>query len=237
MKRRTFGLLGGTSLLALSTGRAFAQQTAPDPKLLSSTLTPLGAERAGNADGSIPAWTGGMVDPTAAVDILVFTDEQPLLVIDANNASQYQDLLNAGTMAMISGAGFSLHVYPTHRTAAAPQYVYDNTVLNVTRAQLNPQGGRLGFTGAYGGPPFPIINTSDPLVGGAQLIWNHLTTWGGFCSAVGFTATYVGSNGVVLLSEGNRNKFRYPYYDPNGSLETFGTLQMFRKILTLPGAC
>ena len=32
---------------------------------LGSSLTPLGAERAGNADGSIPAWDGGL--PTNAV--------------------------------------------------------------------------------------------------------------------------------------------------------------------------
>jgi len=27
---------------------------------LGTTLTPVGAEKAGNADGSIPAWTGGI---------------------------------------------------------------------------------------------------------------------------------------------------------------------------------
>ena len=32
---------------------------------LGKDLTPLGAERAGNAEGTIPAWTGGITSPPA----------------------------------------------------------------------------------------------------------------------------------------------------------------------------
>ena len=65
MKRRHFGLMATSGLAAAAT-------------LLTTTLTPLGAERAGNADGSIPAWTGGMTEPsTGPVAIEVFQDEQP----------------------------------------------------------------------------------------------------------------------------------------------------------------
>ena len=78
-------------------------------------------------------------------------------------------MVPVGIQWMIKNVGFSLPVYPTHRTAAAPQYVYDNTALNVSRTQLNPNGGRLGFTGGYGGIPFPIIDTSDAQVAGAQV--------------------------------------------------------------------
>ena len=62
MKRREFGVLAGTGLVGATVARpALAQAAAPDASLLTTTLTPLGAERAGNADGSIPAWTGGQV--------------------------------------------------------------------------------------------------------------------------------------------------------------------------------
>ena len=78
MKRRHFGLMATSGLAAAATLRPALAQAAPDPTLLTTTLTPLGAERAGNADGSIPAWTGGMTEPsTGPVAIEVFQDEQP----------------------------------------------------------------------------------------------------------------------------------------------------------------
>jgi hypothetical protein len=225
MKRRDFGLLAGTSLATAAMVRP-AQAAAADPTLLTTTLTPLGGERAGNADGSIPAWTGGLVSPalppTTPVAVRLFEDEQPLYTVDASNMAQYADMLTEGTKFQIKSYGLSLQVYPTHRTAAAPQYVYDNTAKNVTTAQLDPRGGRFGFTGAYGGIPFPIIDTTDPLVGGAQLIWNHLTAWGGYNTTTLFNPGVVTINGQLVLVSGTLSRFVYPYYDPNGSLETFG---------------
>jgi len=99
--------------------------------------------------------------------------------------------------------------------------VYENTANNVTRAQLDPAGGRLGFTGAYGGIPFPIIDTSDPMVGGAQLIWNHLTGWSDYAAYLSFAPSFVVTEGHLLLAQGAAVRYEYPYYDPNGSLETF----------------
>ena len=89
MKRRDFGLLAGTSLATAATLRTANAQTAADPALLTSTLTPMGAERAGNADGSIPAWTGGLVSPplpsNQPVAVHLFEDEEPLYTIDSSN--------------------------------------------------------------------------------------------------------------------------------------------------------
>ncbi|HCT04149.1 MAG TPA: DUF1329 domain-containing protein, partial [Pseudomonas sp.] len=42
--------------------------TEAQAQLLKSTLTPLGAERAGNADGSIPAWDKGFTQVPAGVN-------------------------------------------------------------------------------------------------------------------------------------------------------------------------
>jgi hypothetical protein len=226
MKRRDFGLLAGTSLATAATMRPVQAQAAmPDPALLTTTLTPLGGERAGNADGSIPAWTGGQVSAplpaTQPTAVHLFEDEQPLYTVDAGNMTQYADLLTEGTKAQITKFGLRLKVYPTHRTAAAPQYMYDNTAQNVTRAQLDPKGGRLGFTNAYGGIPFPIIDTSDPLVAGAQLIWNHLTAWVGFSELTLFAPGTVVIDGQAFLVAGTLSRTIYPYYDPNGTLETF----------------
>jgi hypothetical protein len=224
MKRRNFNFLAGSSLIAVSTVSR-AQAAAPDPSLLGTSLTPMGGERAGNADGSIPAWTGGFTGPPLPPDEPVvkpvFADEQSLYTVDGGNMAQYAKLLSAGTQKMITQLGFSLKVYLTHRSAAAPQYVYDNTLKNATNAKLDPAGGRLGFSGAYGGVPFPIIDTADPLVGGAQLIWNHLTAWNGASYHTTFVPSYVMIKGELLLSGGGPVRFTYPYYDPNGSVDSF----------------
>jgi hypothetical protein len=242
MKRRNFGLLAGTCLATAATLRSVkAQSAAPDATLLTTTLTPMGAERAGNADGSIPAWTGGLVQPPLppdqAVGAHLFEDEQPLYTVDASNMTQYAALLNPATQVQIQKFGMTLNVYPTHRTAAAPQYVYDNTAKNVASAKLDPAGGRFGFTGAYGGVPFPIIDTSDPLAAGAQLIWNHLIGWGGYSTSATFNPGCVVINGELILSGSTFSKTIYPYFDPNGSLETFdGYLSKGHYYYVAPGS-
>jgi hypothetical protein len=226
MKRRNFGLLSGSSMLAASFQKAGAQ-TAPDPALLTTTLTPMGGERAGNADGSIPAWTGGATAPPGSpTEVMMFTDDPLLFTVDASNMAQYQNLLNPGVQRLMQQYGFSIKVYPSHRTANAPQYVYDNTAKNIARATFEPSGGRFGFNGAYGGVPFPIIDTSDTLKAGAQLIWNHLCAWGGFSYTSPMSQSFVVTGGELVLSEGNTNQFVCPYFDPDGSPETFdGYLQ------------
>jgi hypothetical protein len=228
MKRRQFGLLTSTSLLAFKMGRANAQTTA-NASLLQTILTPMGAERASNADGSIPAWTGGYTtipDGWKVGEYMPspFDNEQPLLVITAANMAQYSDKLSEGVMVMMREYGFSIKVYPTHRTAAAPQEIYDNIALNVSRAQLNTAGGRFGFTNAFGGIPFPIPDVSDPSVAGVQIIWNHNSRWCGYGNA-NIASGYAVSNGLVALSIEGGGKTDYPYYKKGGSLATYTGLQ------------
>ena len=79
---------------------------------------------------------------------------------------------------------------------------------------FEPAGGRFGFTGAYGGIPFPIIDTSDPLIGGAQLIWNHLTAWVGYSAVSTFRPDSVVIGGKLILVSGSFGRTIYPYYDP-----------------------
>jgi hypothetical protein len=231
MKRRTFSLLTGTSMMALVGPRlrAFAQPANSDFASLSkTTLTPMGSERAGNAAGTIPAWTGGMTsipeginwDPETELAPDFWADEAPLYVVDSSNMAQYASVLTEGVQTLIQKKGFSLKVYPTHRTAAAPQWIYDNIVQNSTRAQLNPAGGRLGFTGGYGGIPFPIPDVSNPLDAGAQIMWNHSTRWDGS----EWTATFHGWNGVGGRVEQafHSQVWHYSWYDQeNGSLDSY----------------
>ena len=124
-------------------GPALAAVSAEEAAKLKSDLTPLGAEKAGNKDGSIPAWSGGYTkvppgyksgqprpDP--------FADEKPLYTITAANMAQYADKLDEGQQHLLKKfPDYKLNVYRTHRTAAAPQWVYDETFKNATRAKLD----------------------------------------------------------------------------------------------------
>ena len=228
MKRRSFGLLAGSSLVALKTGFAQAQ-TAPDASLLKTTLTPFGAERAASADGSIPAWTGGVTTLPAGLspgDYVpeLFPDEHPVVVIDASNMAQYADRLSQGVQVMMAKYGFKIKVYPTHRTAAAPQSIYDNTAKNIATAQLSDDNGRFGFTGAFGGIAFPIPDTSDPAAAGAKIMWNYVAAnWRGHAVYVSLQ-NWVVSDGNRALSTDGRFSEIYCYYDPKGSLRDFNGL-------------
>ena len=88
MKRRDFGLLAGSTLAGCAAWRPAMGQV-PDAALLGTKLTPLGAERAGNEDGSIPPWTGGLTSPALAPDVPVvhkiFADERPLYEVNQGN--------------------------------------------------------------------------------------------------------------------------------------------------------
>ena len=85
------------SLLAAHAGVLHAAVTAEEAKQLGTTLTPVGAEMAGNADGTIPAYTGGMTTPPAGFDKSKgirpdpFANEKPQFSIDASNIDSYGD--------------------------------------------------------------------------------------------------------------------------------------------------
>jgi hypothetical protein len=215
MKRRTFAVLAGTSLAALKTHAAEAQTA--DASLLTTTLTPMGSERAGNTDGSIPAWTGGyttvpegwqpsdyMPDP--------FANEQPVVVINASNMSQYAEKLSDGVQALMTKSGFSIKVYPSHRTQSVPASVASYIAQNVTSTKLvDPANPQSGFTSGFGGYPFPIPDASNPLAAGAQVIYNHNNRWGGYAQGLR-TSGYVVNNGQLVLTLQGPIKYDYPFY-------------------------
>ena len=84
------------------------------------TLTPVGAEKAANKEGTIPEWTGGLTTPPAAfqkgsgIRTSPFPDEKPRLVIDGKNAAQSADKLTEGTKELLKR-------FPTMRVDVYPQ--------------------------------------------------------------------------------------------------------------------
>jgi hypothetical protein len=148
-------------------------QTAAD---LGKSLTPMGAIKAGNADGSIPAWTGGYTVPVnhgpVASRVDPLAGEKPLFSITAANVDQYASKLADGTVAMIKTIpGYHVDVYKTYRSFAAPQYIYDNAIANASRAHLSANG--LDVVGSELSIPFPIPHN------GNEAVWNHILRWRG----------------------------------------------------------
>jgi hypothetical protein len=164
------------TLLASSVMAAVSEQEAAQ---LGSSLTPLGAEMAGNADGSIPAWTGGLAIDAGAVDgkgFLAdpFANEQPLFTITAANAAQYQDKLSPGQLAMLQRyASYKIPVYPTHRTAAVPDAIYAAARQSALKTTAIDGGNGLQNFADSRYYAFPIPKS------GVEVIWNHITRYRG----------------------------------------------------------
>src|SRR3954469_7821029 len=80
-------------------GSALAAVTADEAKQLGTTLTAIGAEKAANKDGFIPAYTGGITTPPASYrkgDAFrpdPFADEKPRLTITGKDAAAQGDKL------------------------------------------------------------------------------------------------------------------------------------------------
>jgi hypothetical protein len=161
---------------------AWAKVSADEAKKLGVTgtpLTPVGAERAGNKDGTIPEWKGGITKPPAGYKKgdyhpLPFPEDKKLFTITAENYEQYKDLLTDGVIALFKTypKTFKMNVYPTHRTASCPEWVYKEAIANASSAEL-VEGGN-GFKGARATSPFPIPQN------GQEAIWNHVTHYRGF---------------------------------------------------------
>ncbi len=212
-----------TTLVLLANSGVSVGATAEEAGTLGNKLTPVGAEQAGNKDGAIPAWDGGQIlsapgyvaggprpDP--------FAGERPLLSITAKNVDDYAARLTDGTQAMLRKYpdSFRIDVYPTHRTAAAPQRVYDAILRNATSARLvdSTTGPVPEF--AYGGIPFPLPKS------GAEAIWNHLLRWRG--ESIQYrSANYLGTaDGARVLVDGGTFDTQIPFYFSDGTAERFG---------------
>jgi len=227
-------LVAALACALLQVSVAQAAVTPEEAARLKSTLTPLGGEKAGNKDGTIPAWDGGYTkvpagwkqgDPRPDP----FANEKPTLQITAKNADQYADKLSDGVKALLKKyPSFRVDVYPTHRTAAAPQWMYENTFKNATRAKL-VEGGK-SVEGAHGGVPFPIPKSAQ------EVMWNHLLAWKGKAAEYGGRAFIVQPDGKAVLGTQWKQDRQWPYFNENekGADLSGGAYQALRQLQVAP---
>ena len=168
--------VAGLGLSLLATG-VMAAVPAAEADKLGKSLTPMGAEMAGNADGSIPSWkplakNAGTVDSKGFLSN-PFASEQPLFTITASNVDKYKEKLAPGQYAMFKRypETFKMPVYTSHRGATVPPEVFASIKRNATNTTLVSGGNGLeNFETAV---PFPIPKT------GVEVIWNHITRYRG----------------------------------------------------------
>jgi len=209
---RTTLLAAGVAAI-LSAG-AWAAVSPDEAKQLGTTLTPIGAEKAGNKDGTIPAYSGGLTSAPASyqkgatVRPDPFADEKPRLVITAKDATAQADKLTEGTKELLKRyPTMRLDVYPTHRTVAVPQRVIDNTLKNATGAKSIDDG--VAIENALAGYPFPIPKT------GSEAMWNHLLRYTGLgYDGSRYENWNVDSAGVPTLAVAADAFWAWPIYDP-----------------------
>jgi uncharacterized protein DUF1329 len=194
------------TVLLCTAGNAAWAKTSPEKAatLGGDELTPIGAERAGNSDGTIPAWTGGLASLPATYKVgerLVdpFADEKPLYTITASNVEQYADKLSPGQLAMFKRYpdSYQMPVYTTHRTVRLPDHEYALIKEYATITDM-VEGGN-GMIDFKAGTPFPIPNN------GLEIIWNHISR---YRTPLGLTRRYIqapvqanGSFSPVLFEE------------------------------------
>jgi len=203
--------------LALATA-SFGQERPPWPQPAPDELggpnyTPMGAERAGNAAGTIPAWTGGLTQPPPQNDPTrhesdPFPEDKPLFTVTAANVEDYADIVTPGQRALLEAYPdtWRLPVYTSRRTAAYPEWVYEGVIENGKR--LDPRRDLAGdLEQARISSPFPIPHR------GEQVIWNHNLRWRGLRVQSALARAVVTPSGRYTIILGELD-YGFPYGSP-----------------------
>ena len=108
MRTNSMIILGCALVLAVGfSAPVWAELSPEEIAKLGNELTPMGAIKAGNADGTIPAWTGGQTTAPAGFEpgqhfVDPFAEDKVLFTITADNMDQYADKLSVGQKALLT---------------------------------------------------------------------------------------------------------------------------------------
>jgi hypothetical protein len=176
-KRNILQSTVSAAVLVFMAGSAHAAVSEAEAAKLGKELTAVGAERAGNKEGTIPEFKGGTPKGTRKISdprVDPFAAEKSLFSIDASNVDKYKDKLTAGQIELLkTRKGYRMDIYPTQRSCGYPDIINERTKKNATLAKLTTDG-KDNLAAALGGAfPFPIPKN------GAEAVWNHKLRWQG----------------------------------------------------------
>ncbi len=168
-----------SGLLMLSIGATVVQAKVSDEEAakLGNELTELGGEKAGNAEGTIPEWTGKWLglppglkyDGPGAKRPNPYESEKPLFSITAENIDQHKDHLSVGQVAMFNNypKTFRMDIYPSHRDFRMNKLAAERTKWNASHTEL--ANGVESLKNYTGSAAFPIPQ------GPEEMMWNTRT--------------------------------------------------------------
>lgn len=202
MKLNYSMLAAGVALQTfLMTGTALAAATAEELAELGTTRTCVGALKAGNAEGTIPEWSGKWLgvpphvnfEGTGNHPVDPYPEDKPLFVITAQNMAEHADKLSAGQKALFEKYpdSFQMPIYESRRDFRFPDSVCEATRRNAEDAKLVSEGE--GVEATTGGILFPFPKT------GLELLWTS-----SFFTYRPWTEEMVYDNAYVL-NDGNIN--------------------------------
>ncbi|GAA6143979.1 DUF1329 domain-containing protein [Thalassolituus maritimus] len=235
VKRGTLMLASLCAAGGLFVSSAFAAVSVSKAEQLKTILTPMGGERAGNGR-DIPPWRGGLSMPPEEYTEPgqhhpdPYPQDKPLFTVTAENMGQYSDYLTDGQKALFKTYPdtFRMPVYQTRRTAAAPEWVYENTYKNALRAELADGGNSLLYS--YAGVPFPILSSDDKQAG-VEAVWNHITRWRG-------TYLQIQASEVAVYKDGKftpttvEQQVEFNYYRQDKTIEDLDNLLFYYLSVT-----
>ncbi|MEP1594719.1 MAG: DUF1329 domain-containing protein, partial [Halieaceae bacterium] len=219
MSLTKYTAIAATLTCCLISGQSMAAATEEQVASLGGPIyTPVGAERAGNAAGTIPAWQDGLTEVPAG-DIRTeglkdpFAGEQELFRISAANVDQYVEQLSDGQVALLKKYpdSYYLPVYPSHRIATYPEKVLTNVKASASTIDMVPGGnGLLNLNGST--VPFPFPTSA------MEVIWNHINRYRGGSVERTYTQIPVQTNGsfspIVF-----RDRLVFASWLPKGSVD------------------
>ncbi|NBB93145.1 MAG: DUF1329 domain-containing protein [Gammaproteobacteria bacterium] len=194
---------------------------------LGNDLTPMGSIRAGNAEGTIPAWDGGLTQDDWPAGYQPgdrhpdpFADDEPLFTITGENYQEYSDRLSAGQIALFERYPdtYYMKVYPTRRSASFPERIYEATIDNAATGRLVANGE--GVEDVYEGFPFPLPQNAY------HLIWNHKLKFKGIGGARYNNQVVPTTSGAYQLIK-LREELLGLYYQEGMTIEDTGNILLY----------
>jgi hypothetical protein len=221
--------LSTAALLAFGLAQgASAKVSAAEAEELGKNLTCVGAEKAGNKDGSIPEFSGkwqgapaglaykgpGSIKPDA------YAAEKPLYVVSAANMAQYADKLSDGQKALLQKYpnSYKLPVYASHRDFRQADWRCERSRENAVKAEIIDDG--MAVKGVRGAAPFPIPKT------GLELMWNMNLPARASQEDALYDQAVVYPNGTIAWGR-TSYKILSPSNDPAAPKETDGVSSNF----------
>ena len=172
-RRWGFSVFAATAAWCVGASGALADEQKPWP---AAGLTPIGAEMGANAEGTIPAWDGGLLRPPRAWSpdrpyVDPFPSDQPVARISAANLDAWRGKLSPGTQALLAAdPEYYLALFPTRRTATLP--------LSVVLAARKEAPGIAVSGDTLTGRTVSTIPFPQPK-SGVEVMWNHRLRWRG----------------------------------------------------------